>query len=123
MLHQFAAGFLTEPSAACVQRLAECLAEPLPSSASGHRLARSGAQPVSDEGELQALHDLARLQTDLSSALNRLAQVRPSRVAAASDLAVADQHFDRAWSDATDRLAAAEGLIRSLLDRHRDPER
>ena len=123
VLHQFAAGFLTEPSAACVQRLAECLADPLPSSAAGHRAAGSGAQSLSVEGELQSLHDLASLQTELSSALDRLAQVRPSQAASASDLAVADQHFDRAWSEATDRLAAAEGLIRSLLERPRDPER
>jgi hypothetical protein len=123
VLHQFAAGFLTEPSAACVQHLAECLADPLPSAATGHRAARACAQPPSDEGELQSLHDLASLQTELASALDRLAQVRPSQAAAASDLAVADQHFDRAWSEATDRLAAAEGLIRSLLDRPRDPER
>jgi chemosensory pili system protein ChpA (sensor histidine kinase/response regulator) len=123
VLHQFAAGFLTEPSASSVQRLAECLTDPLPSSALGHRAAGSGAQPLSDEGELQSLHDLASLQTELSSALDRLAQVRPSQAAAASDLAVADEHFDRAWSEATDRLAAAEGLVRSLLDRPRDPER
>jgi hypothetical protein len=103
--------------------LAECLADPLPPAASGHRTTRAGAQPPSDEGELQSLHDLASLQTELASALDRLAQVRPSQAAAASDLAVADQHFDRAWSEATDRLAAAEGLIRSLLDRPRDPER
>ena len=123
VLHQFAAGFLTEPSAVCVQRLAECLADRLPSSASGHRAAGSGAQPRSDEDELQSLHDLASLQTELSSALDRLAQARPSQAASASDLAVADEHFNRAWSEATDRLAAAEGLIRSLLDRPRDPER
>lgn len=123
VLHQFAAGFLTEPSAVCVQRLAECLADPLPSSASGHRAAGSGAQPRSDEDELQSLHDLASLQTELSSALDRLAQARPSQAASASDLAVAEEHFSRAWSEATDRLAAAEGLIRSLLDRPRDPER
>ena len=123
VLHQFAAGFLTEPSAVCVQRLAECLADRLPSSAAGHRGAGSGAQPRSDEDELQSLHDLASLQTELSSALDRLAQVRPSQVASVSNVAVADQHFDRAWSEATDRLAAAEGLIRSLLHRPRDPER
>jgi hypothetical protein len=123
VLHQFAAGFLTEPSAVCVQRLAECLADRLPSSAAGHRGAGSGAQPRSDEDELQSLHDLASLQTELSSALDRLAQARPSQAASASDLAVADEHFNRAWSEATDRLAAAEGLIRSLLDRPRDPER
>ncbi|MEI8265888.1 MAG: hypothetical protein WCI59_09105 [Betaproteobacteria bacterium] len=123
VLHQFAAGFLTEPSAACVQRLAECLSDRLPHSASGHRADGSGARSVSDDGELQSLHDLASLQTELASALDRLAQVRPSQAASASDLAVADQHFDRAWSEATDRLAAAEGLIRSLLDRPRDPER
>lgn len=123
VLHQFAAGFLTEPSAVCAQRLAECLADPLPSSAAGHHAAGPGAQSRLDEDELQSLHDLASLQTELSSALDRLAQVRPSQAASASDLAVADEHFDRAWSEATDRLAAAEGLIRSLLERPRDPER
>ncbi len=123
VLHQFAAGFLTEPSAVCLQRLAECLADRLPSSAAGHRGAGSGAQPLSDEDELQSLHDLASLQTELAMALNRLAQVRPSQVASASNVAVADQHFDRAWSEAADRLAAADGLVRSLLHRPRDPER
>ena len=123
VLHQFAAGFLTEPSTACAQGLAECQADPPPSSASGHSATRSGAQPPSDEGQLQSLHDLASLQTELASALDRLAQVRPSQAAAASDLAVAEQQFDRAWSEATDRLAAAEGLIRTLLERPRDPKR
>jgi hypothetical protein len=123
VLHQFAAGFLTEPSAACAERLAECLADHLPSFGSGHRAAGSGTRSRSDDEELQSLHDLASLQTELASALDRLAQVRPSQAAAVSDLAVADQHFDRAWSEANDRLAASEGLIRSLLDRPRDSER
>jgi len=123
VLHQFAAGFLTEPSAACAERLAECLADHLPSSGSGHRAAGSGTRSRSDDEELQSLHDLASLQTELASALDRLAQVRPSQAAAVSDLAVADRHFDRAWSEANDRLAASEGLIRSLLDRPRDSER
>lgn len=123
VLHQFAAGFLTEPSVACAERLAECLADHLPSSVSGHRAAGSGTRSRSDDEELQSLHDLASLQTELASALDRLAQVRPSQAAAVSDLAVADQHFDRAWSEANDRLAASEGLIRSLLDRPRDSER
>jgi hypothetical protein len=123
VLHQFAAGFLTEPSPVCARRLAECLADRLPSSAAGHRGAGSGAQPRSEEDELQSLHDLASLQTELAMALDRLAQVRPSQVASVSNVAVADQHFDRAWSEATDRLAAADGLVRSLLHRPRDTER
>lgn len=123
VLHQFAAGFLTEPSAVCARRLAECLADRLPSSAAGHRGGGSTAQPRSEEDELQSLHDLASLQAELAMALDRLAQVRPSQVASVSNVAVADQHFDRAWSEATDRLAAADGLVRSLLHRPRDTER
>lgn len=123
VLHQFAAGFLTEPSAACVQCLTECLADPLLLSASGQRAAGSSAQPLSDEEELQSLHDLASLQAELAMALDRLAQVRPSQVASASNVAVADQHFDLAWSEASHRLAAADGLVRSLLERTRDPHR
>lgn len=123
VLHQFAAGFLTEPSQACVQRLAECLGDRLPSSAAEHRDGGSGVKPLSDEEELQSLHDLASLQTELAMALDRLAQVRPSQVASASNVAVADQHFDLAWSEASDRLAAADGLVRSLLERPRDLHR
>lgn len=122
VLHQFAAGFLTEPSADRVQQLAQCLADPLSPAAGGPRAARSGAPNLSVQGELQSLHDLAGLQTELASALDRLAQVRPSQAAAAADLALADQHFERAWSQATDRLAAAESLVRSLLDQPRDPQ-
>jgi hypothetical protein len=99
------------------------MADPPPPSAFARRAAAPGPQALPDEGELQSLHDLASLQTELASALDRLAQVRPSQAAAASDLAVAEQQFDRAWSEATDRLAAAEGLIRTLLERPRDPER
>ena len=43
VLHQFAAGFLTEPSAVVLARLDDCLADPLPSGSPGHLAAGSGA--------------------------------------------------------------------------------
>ena len=43
VLHQFAAGFLTEPSAGVLARLDDCLADPLPSGSPGHLAAGSGA--------------------------------------------------------------------------------
>ncbi|MEI6028713.1 MAG: hypothetical protein WCT47_18700 [Betaproteobacteria bacterium] len=133
VLHQFAAGFLTEPSAACVARLGQCLADPpspslglLPgagdSPAASEDAAGSSAVPLSEAGELRSLHDLASLRDSLASALDRLALSRPSEAAAASDLAAADRRFGDAWSEASDRLAATEDLIRSLLERPRPPE-
>jgi hypothetical protein len=134
VLHQFAAGFLTEPSAACVARLGQCLADPqapsfglLPPAgdppAASADAASPSAVPHSDAGELRSLHDLASLRAGLALALDRLALSRPSEAATAADLAAADRRFDDAWSEAAARLAAAEDLIQSLLDRPRDPER
>jgi chemosensory pili system protein ChpA (sensor histidine kinase/response regulator) len=93
VLHQFAAGFMTEPSAVVLARLDDCLADPTPE-------ALPDTVSPAPEGELQSLHDLAALQADIAQALDRLATGQPS---------------DAAFADAAARVKDAQRLLETVL--------
>lgn len=138
VLHQFAAGFLTEPSAGCVARLAACLPsaqaavdasahasdlaaftfEPLPESLNGESaeaVALQVALAQGGPGPAGYLQELVQLQSGVQQSLDRLAQFRPSKVAAAPDLEEADRAFKSAWAEAADGLAACERALHEVL--------
>lgn len=133
VLHQFAAGFLTEPLPDLVNRLVACL----PTLAMPSALAPGLAAPMSSltltaeaavslsplgPGEVGSLHEIAGLQSAVAQALARLAHCRPSLARTATDLDAAEQAFEAAWADASAGLAACERLLAAVLSARAHPE-
>jgi len=128
VLHQFAAGFLTEPSPVCLARLASCLpvadisdravspSEPL-MGPPGEPFAQAVALPQAGPSPSGYLQDVVELQAGVQQALERLSQFRPSKVPALADLEDADRAFDSAWAEAAERLAACERVLQTVLKR------
>ena len=99
VLHQFAAGFLTEPAPRVLQRLVE--------------ITHVTPQSIGPN-DLRYLQEAARLQAGVTRALDRLAAFRPSLVAASVDPAESDRDFDAVWTAAVADLKASQQLLESL---------
>lgn len=99
VLHQFAAGFLTEPAPQALERLAE--------------ISHLAPQPIGPN-DLRYLQEALRLQDTATKALGRLAGYRPTAVAGSPDPADADRAFDAAWAEAVAGLKASQRLLESL---------
>jgi chemosensory pili system protein ChpA (sensor histidine kinase/response regulator) len=100
VLHQFAAGFLTEPAPRVLEGLAEI---------------SSVAPPPAGLVDLRYLQQVALLQESITQALDTLAHCRPSAAAAAQDPTEADQAFDAALAAAVAGVKASQQLLASAL--------
>ena len=100
VLHQFAAGFLTEPAPRVLEGLAEI---------------SSVAPPPAGPVDLRYLQQLGLLQKSITQALDTLGNCRPSAAAAAQDPAEADQAFEAALAAAVAGVKASQHLLASAL--------
>lgn len=107
VLHQFAAGFLTEPAPRVLEGLAEI---------------SSVAPPPAGPVELRYLHKVVLLQESITQALDTLAHCRPSAAAAVQDPAEADQAFDAALAAAVAGVKASQQLLASALGHNGDAQ-
>jgi len=100
VLHQFAAGFLTEPAPRVLEGLAEI---------------SSVAPPPAGPVDLRYLQEVSLLQESITQALDTLATCRPSALAAAQGPAEVDQAFDAALAAAVAGVKASQHLLASAL--------
>lgn len=100
VLHQFAAGFLTEPAPRVLEGLAEI---------------SSVAPPPAGPVDLRYLQQVAILQESITQALDTMAICRPSAAAAVQDPVEADQAFDAALAAAVAGVRASQHLLASAL--------
>jgi chemosensory pili system protein ChpA (sensor histidine kinase/response regulator) len=100
VLHQFAAGFLTEPAPRVLEGLAEI---------------SSVAPPPAGPVDLRYLQQVSLLQESITQALDTLATCRPSALAAAQGPAEVDQAFDAALAAAVAGVKASQHLLASAL--------
>jgi hypothetical protein len=105
VLHQFAAGFLTEPAPRVLEGLAEI---------------SSVAPPPAGPVDLRYLQQIALLQERITQALDTLAICRPSTAAAVQDPVEADQAFDAALAAAVAGVRASQQLLASALGHNGD---
>jgi chemosensory pili system protein ChpA (sensor histidine kinase/response regulator) len=100
LLHQFAAGFLTEPSPQVLERLAD--------------IGSVALAPIGPTG-LRYLQGVAQAQTSAAQALQRLEACRPSSLAGLHSGAEADAVFEAAWVQAAQDLHEAQRLVGTVL--------